>query len=159
MKAYPPNAFEVVFSENIQGLGLAITLVSENLRNDTKYITSRTSLGWTNDMITYGNLIYLALITERIPIILKFLSTHIDPNAPPFIFGEVFDVPRLSQAVGIHLLQWHEVKDPESQVVDDLGCWTVWETVQQHIEIPEPRRSPSLNLLKLGETTPNIPFR
>ncbi|KAG1899782.1 uncharacterized protein F5891DRAFT_377276 [Suillus fuscotomentosus] len=44
-----------LFSENIQGLGLAITLVSENLRNDTKYITSWTSLGWTNDMITYAS--------------------------------------------------------------------------------------------------------
>ncbi|KAG2083832.1 uncharacterized protein F5147DRAFT_799170 [Suillus discolor] len=83
-----------------------------------------------------GNLIYLALMTERIP---KFLSTHIDPSAPPFVFGEVFDVPRLN-----------EVKDPESQVLDDLGYgWTVWETVQQHLEIPEPRQSPSLNLLKL----------
>ncbi|KAG1896598.1 uncharacterized protein F5891DRAFT_1130253 [Suillus fuscotomentosus] len=39
-----------------------------------------------------------------------------------------FDVPRLSQAIGIHLLQWHEVNDPESQVLGDLGCWTVWET-------------------------------
>ncbi|KAG2109026.1 uncharacterized protein F5147DRAFT_745656 [Suillus discolor] len=73
----------------------------------------------------------------------SFLSNHIDPSAPPFVFGEVFDVPRLSQAIGIHLLQWHEVKDPDSQVLDDLSCWTVWETVQQHIEIPEPRRNVS----------------
>ncbi|KAG2046276.1 hypothetical protein BDR06DRAFT_201175 [Suillus hirtellus] len=83
------------------------------------------------------------------PIIPKSLSNHIDPGAPPFVFGEVFDVPRLSQAIGNHLLQWHEVKDAESQVLDYLGCWTVWETVQQHIEVPEPRQSPSLNLLKL----------
>ncbi|KAG1831497.1 hypothetical protein EV424DRAFT_1469968 [Suillus variegatus] len=90
-----------------------------------------------------GNLIYFALITERIPMIPKFLSDHIDPSAPPFVFGEVFDVPRLSRAVGIHLLQWHKVKDPESQVLDNLGCWTILETVQQHIEIPEPRRNVS----------------
>ncbi|KAG1896947.1 uncharacterized protein F5891DRAFT_1130051 [Suillus fuscotomentosus] len=82
-----------------------------------------------------GNLIYLALITERMPIISKFLSNHIDPSTPPFVFGEVFDVPRL-------------IEDPESQVLDDLGCWTIWETVQQHIEIPEPRRSPLMNMLK-----------
>ncbi|KAG1836922.1 hypothetical protein C8R48DRAFT_125116 [Suillus tomentosus] len=105
-----------------------------------------------------GNLIYLALITERVPMIPKFLSNHIDPSAPSFVFGEVFDVPRLSQAIGIHLLQWHEVKDPESQVLDYVGCWTVLETVQQHIEIPEPRRSPSLNLLKLSETSSKFLF-
>ncbi|KAG1840894.1 hypothetical protein C8R48DRAFT_751280 [Suillus tomentosus] len=58
----------------------------------------------------------------------EFLSNHIDPSAPSFVSGEVFDVPRLSQAIGIHLLQWHEVKDPEGQFLDDLGCWTVWET-------------------------------
>ncbi|KAG2045499.1 hypothetical protein BDR06DRAFT_1015588 [Suillus hirtellus] len=34
--------------------------------------------------VTKGNLIYLALTTERIPIIPKFLSNHIDPSAPPF---------------------------------------------------------------------------
>ncbi|KAG1870551.1 hypothetical protein C8R48DRAFT_699149 [Suillus tomentosus] len=36
-----------------------------------------------------------------------------------------------------------------SQVVHYLGCRTVWEAVQQHIKILEPRQSPSLNLLKL----------
>ncbi|KAG2112419.1 hypothetical protein DEU56DRAFT_201839 [Suillus clintonianus] len=121
----------------------------DNLRNDTKYITSWASAGWTNDVITYGNLIYLALITERIPILPKFLSSHIDKSAPPFTFGDVIDIPRLSQAIGIPLLQWHEVKDSESQVLDDLGCWSIWETVQQHIQNPQPRGSPSLNRLKL----------
>ncbi|KAG2112418.1 hypothetical protein DEU56DRAFT_201808 [Suillus clintonianus] len=121
----------------------------DNLRDDTKYITSWTSAGWTNDVMTYGNLIYLALITERIPILPKFLSSHIDTSAAPFPFGEVIDVPRLSQAIGIPLLEWHEVKDSESQVLDDLGCWSVWETVQQHEQNPQPRGSPSLSRLKL----------
>ncbi|KAG1789679.1 hypothetical protein EV424DRAFT_1461477 [Suillus variegatus] len=31
-----------------------------------------------------NNLWQFALITERIPIIPKFLSNHIDPSAPPF---------------------------------------------------------------------------
>ncbi|KAG1887512.1 uncharacterized protein F5891DRAFT_1077674 [Suillus fuscotomentosus] len=75
------------------------------------------------------------------PIIPKFLFNHIDPSAPLFVFGKVFDIPRLDQAIGILLLHWHEVKDPEGQVIDDLGCYTVWETVQQHIEIPEPAQA------------------
>ncbi|KAG2339449.1 hypothetical protein BDR05DRAFT_968039 [Suillus weaverae] len=146
-----------IFNSQLYVQGPPTQRFRDNLRNDTKYITSWTSAGWTNDVITYGNLIYLALITDRIPIIPKFLSNHIDPSAPPFVFGEVIDVPRLSQSIGIHLLQWHEVKDPESQVLDDLGCWSVWETVQQHIEIPEPRKSPSLNLLKLDVSWTRTP--
>ncbi|KIK35892.1 hypothetical protein CY34DRAFT_811817 [Suillus luteus UH-Slu-Lm8-n1] len=149
LDALGPPAHATIFDSQSYVQGPPTQRFRDNLRNDTKYITSWTSAGWTNDVITYGNLIYLALITERIPIIPKFLSTHIDPSAPPFVFGDVIDVPRLSRAIGIHLLQWHEVKDPESQVLDDLGCWSVWETVQQHEELPEPRKSPSLNLLKL----------
>lgn len=118
----------------------------DNLRNDTKYITSWISAGWTNDVMTYGNLIYLALITERIPIIAKFIPSHVDSSAPPFAFGEVFDIPRLSQAIGSPVIEWHEVKDSESEVLDDLGCWSVWQSVQ---EDPHPRGSPSLNWLRL----------
>ncbi|KAG1905317.1 uncharacterized protein F5891DRAFT_1008767 [Suillus fuscotomentosus] len=121
----------------------------DNLRNDTKYITSFTSAGWTNDVMTYGNLIYLALLTERIPIIAKFLSSHIDSSEPPFAFGEIFDVPRLSQAIGIPVLEWHEVKDSESQVLDDLGGWSVWESVERYTEDPRPRASPIIDRLKL----------
>ncbi|KAG1799940.1 uncharacterized protein HD556DRAFT_1346178 [Suillus plorans] len=57
--------------------------------------------------------------TACIPIIPKFLPTHIDPSAPPFVFEVVSDVSRVNQAIGF---QWHKVKDPESQVLDDLGC-------------------------------------
>jgi hypothetical protein len=121
----------------------------DNLRNDTKYITSWASAGWTNDVMTYGNLIYLALITGRIPIIAKFLSSHIDPSEPPFAFGDIIDVPRLSQAIGIPVLEWHEVKDSESQALDDLGCWSVWESVEKYKEDPRPRGSPIIDRLKL----------
>lgn len=121
----------------------------DNLRNDTKYITSWASSGWTNDVMTYGNLIYLALITERIPIIAKFLSSHIDPSAPPFAFGEIFDVPRLSRAIGTPILEWHEVKDSESQVLDDLGCWSVCESVEKYKQDPHPRASRTIDRLKL----------
>ncbi|KAG2051190.1 hypothetical protein BDR06DRAFT_1061605 [Suillus hirtellus] len=119
-----PDPGTALFSENVQGLDLTITLVSDNLRNDTKYITSWTSAGWStstptrttnhsyllaNDAVTHVsqrfasnvvpvphktscNLIYLPLITERIHIIPKFVSNHIDLGAPPFVFREVFNI-------------------------------------------------------------------
>ncbi|KAH7927278.1 hypothetical protein BV22DRAFT_1045518 [Leucogyrophana mollusca] len=131
----------------------------DNLRNDTKYITSWISAGWkrafpeliaelvANDVMTYGNLLYLALITDRVPIIAKFIPSHIGGSVPPIAFGEVFDVPRLSKAIGAPVLEWHEVKDVDSQNLDDLGCWNVWEAVQK--DEHQPRYSFLSHWLKL----------
>ncbi|KAH7886098.1 hypothetical protein F5I97DRAFT_2025845 [Phlebopus sp. FC_14] len=102
----------------------------DNLRNDTKYITSWISAGWTNDVMTYGNLLYLAIITDRVPIIPKFIPSHVGGDTPPIAFGDVFDVSRLKKSLGIPILEWHEVKDVDSQTLEDLGCWTVWEVIQ-----------------------------
>ncbi|KAH7916414.1 hypothetical protein BJ138DRAFT_468258 [Hygrophoropsis aurantiaca] len=119
----------------------------DNLRNDTKYITSWISAGWTNDVMTYGNLLYLAVITDRVPIIPKFIPSHIGGSVPPIAFGGVFDVPRLSQAIGKPILEWHEVKDVDSKTLDDLGCWNVWEVVQK--DEHKPRGSFLYDWLKL----------
>ncbi|KAI0308147.1 hypothetical protein B0F90DRAFT_1680537 [Multifurca ochricompacta] len=102
----------------------------DNLRNDTKYITSWISAGWTNDVMTYGNLIYLAMLTERIPIIGPFTPSHIGGDAGNIAFGEVFDVDYLSKAIGIPVLEWSEVKNTSSQEIEDIGCWSVWQAVQ-----------------------------
>ncbi|KAI0719978.1 hypothetical protein C8T65DRAFT_634490 [Cerioporus squamosus] len=119
----------------------------DNLRNDTKYITSWISAGWTNDVMTYANLIYLGSLTERVPIIAMFTPSHIGGDAAPIPFGEVFDVPRFIQSSGIPIVEWDEVKDPESDVVDDLGCWNLWEAVQYNEH--HPRNSAVTDWLKL----------
>ncbi|KAI0778374.1 hypothetical protein BD413DRAFT_508781 [Trametes elegans] len=102
----------------------------DNLRNDTKYITSWISAGWTNDIMTYANLIYLGAVTDRVPVVGMFTPSHIGGDVPPIPFGEVFDVPRYNRESNTPIVEWYEVKDPESEVVDDLGCWNVWEAVQ-----------------------------
>jgi hypothetical protein len=60
------------------------------------------------------NLIYLALITERIPVIPFFPPSHIADGdysyGPTINFGEVFDVPRLQREIGIPILEFHQVK-------------------------------------------------
>ncbi|TFY82083.1 hypothetical protein EWM64_g1930 [Hericium alpestre] len=111
----------------------------DNLRNDTKYITSWISAGWTNDVMTYaakGNLIYLAMITERVPIIGRFIPSHIGGDAGDVAFGEVFDVDLLSQAIGMPILEWDDVKDPFSKEIDELGCWSIWQAVQNREQVP-----------------------
>jgi hypothetical protein len=99
--------------------------------------------------MTYANMIYLALLTERVPIVGPFTrSPHTGP-IEPFPFGDVFDVPRLRRTLRVPILEWRDVKDPASPVLDDIGCWSIWMTVQNQDN--SPRGSPTPSDLKLGE--------
>ncbi|KAJ7492477.1 hypothetical protein FB451DRAFT_1388863 [Mycena latifolia] len=119
----------------------------DNLLSDTQYITSWVSAGWTNDVMTYMNLIYLGLITDRVPIIPEFIPSHIGGHVPSIPFGEVFDVPRMRNALGKPVLEWRDVKDPNSTFIDEIGCWNIWEAVQYREAYP--RRSRSISDLHL----------
>ncbi|KAJ7230244.1 hypothetical protein GGX14DRAFT_410216 [Mycena pura] len=103
----------------------------ENLRDSTKYVTSwGGEAGWTNDVIAIMNLVYLGLITDRVPILPHHTSIHLD-NAPRLPFSDVFDLPRLRRALDKPILD---------SIPDDLGCWSVWSSVQG--DEKKPRWSP-----------------
>jgi hypothetical protein len=89
------------------------------------------------------------LLTERVPIIGPFTPSHIGGDAGVIPFGEVFDIDYLSEAIGIPVLQWSEVKNTSSQEIEDIGCWSVWQAVR--VDNPEPRYTNSLPLQGLGE--------
>jgi hypothetical protein len=93
------------------------------------------------------NLIYLGLITDRIPIIPLFNPTHVQ-NAPSLRFSEVFDFPRLRKALGKPVLEWNDVKDPHSRDLEIIGCWNVWESLQN--DDHQPRESVIPHQLRLG---------
>ena len=162
-----PLLEEEEYSYSPRVLGPPTRSFRDNLRNDTKYITSWPSAGWSefpvaspvapfdhlmsiaNDVMTYANLIYLGSLTERVAIVPMFTPSHIGGDAAPIPFGEVFDVPRFINDSGIEIVEWDEVKDPDSDVVDDLGCWNIWEAVQYHEH--HARTSAAPNWIKLGE--------
>ncbi|KAJ7729241.1 hypothetical protein DFH07DRAFT_850334 [Mycena maculata] len=103
----------------------------DNLQKHTKYITSwGSSAGWTNDVISFINLIYLGLITDRVTILPVFMSTHLPGHAPALMFGDVFNISRLRTALEKPVLEWREVKQSDSPILDDIGCWNVWESSQ-----------------------------
>lgn len=81
-----------------------------------------------------------------------FIPSHIGA-VPSIDFGLVFDVPRLRQALQVPILEWHEVKERNSQELEELGCWNTWEAVQDREAFP--RGSSVVNLLNLGEKTPH----
>ncbi len=95
-------------------------------------------------------MIYLGVITERVPILPPFTPSHVlqDGEAWVLPFGEVFDVPRMQKAMNIPILEWHDVKREEDGERDELGCWNIWE-VTQHREA-FPRYSSIPDYLNLG---------
>jgi hypothetical protein len=99
--------------------------------------------------MTYINLIYLGMITDRVPIVSMFVPMHIGTDAAPILFGDIFDVPRFMREAGFPLLEWYEVKDKQSETWDDIGCWEIWEAVQYGEHRPKDSVVPGL--LRLGE--------
>ncbi|KAF9518214.1 hypothetical protein BS47DRAFT_1256054, partial [Hydnum rufescens UP504] len=105
-------------------------LFRDNLLPDQKYATGWIGGGWTNDWMTYINVIFLAQITNRIPIIGPFVPSHVgNGEEAGFVpFGDVFDVPRLAEAMHFPLLEWRDVKKPTVPGADreTFGGWTAW---------------------------------
>ncbi|KAF9270633.1 hypothetical protein L218DRAFT_976349 [Marasmius fiardii PR-910] len=132
--------------------GLPTAKFRDNLRPDIQYLTSWPDSGWTNDVIAYIHLIYLALITDRVPIIPVFTPSHIGRGVTPIAFGDVFDVPRLRKLLGKPVLEWRDVKDEKSIEVEELGCWSIWETAQTGATGPRGDRAPELLHLDISYT-------
>ena len=57
-------------------------------------------------------------------------------------------MPRFIEEAGVELLEWQDVKDPRSQEIEELGCWSGWQTVQK--EEDRPRESDAPKWLGLG---------
>ena len=90
------------------------------------------------------------MLTERVPIIGPFTPSHIGGDAGNILFSEVFDVEYLSKTIGIPVLEWSEVKNTSSEEIEDIGCWSVWQAVQQRES--DPRMTNALPLQNLGES-------
>ncbi|KAH9485533.1 hypothetical protein JR316_0002443 [Psilocybe cubensis] len=107
---------------------------ADNLRNDTSYITSWSNAGFTNQFMGYVNMIYLGLLTDRVPILPPFAPDHhISSSAGIIPFGDLFDLDHLRKQLRTPILEWRDVKalpsrysaDPYStREVEPLGCWT-----------------------------------
>jgi hypothetical protein len=93
-------------------------------------------------------MVYLATLTDRVPVLPPFVPLHIGGDAGYISFGDVFNTTRLSQAIGIPVVEWKDVKRPGSHILDEMGCWDVWQPTQY--EEQQPRRSRATEQLKLG---------
>ncbi|KAG9016616.1 hypothetical protein FRB90_002777 [Tulasnella sp. 427] len=110
----------------------------DNLRNEFKYATVWNYAGMTNDFMAVINMIYLAYMSHRIPIVPPFLPSHshVGRGVKPMPFSDIFDLPRLREALQWPILEWSDVKKAKYDVNFDehhsemegadkeiLGCW------------------------------------
>ncbi|KIY44583.1 hypothetical protein FISHEDRAFT_51260 [Fistulina hepatica ATCC 64428] len=99
----------------------------DKLRNDTRYITSWANAGFSACRCFFlVNLIYLASISDRVPIIPPFYPDHHIPrDAGVLAFSDVFDVNALSWHMRMPILEWSDIKASDgSGMQDTLGCWS-----------------------------------
>ncbi|TFK35507.1 hypothetical protein BDQ12DRAFT_688252 [Crucibulum laeve] len=105
----------------------------DNLRHDRSYITSWANAGFTNQFMSYVNMIYLGTISDRIPIIPPFAPDHHIPRSAGVIpFGSLFNLTHLRTTLRLPLIEWRDLKtlphptlDPYStSSIEHLGCWS-----------------------------------
>ncbi|KAG6869099.1 hypothetical protein C0993_001664 [Termitomyces sp. T159_Od127] len=111
---------------------MTILELEDNLRKDAFYITSWANAGFTNQFISYVNMVYLGTVSDRIPIIPPFAPDHhISPSAGPISFGEIFDLDSLRRNLRKPVLQWSDVKSLSPSLsldaplsIEQIGCWS-----------------------------------
>jgi hypothetical protein len=79
-----------------------------------------------NSFISLTNLVYLATLTRRVPVLPPFVPMHVGHEHQSLPFGDIFDLPALSATLGMPVLDWHHVKrmHPAPVEWDALGCWS-----------------------------------
>ncbi|KAJ6520711.1 hypothetical protein DFH09DRAFT_939625, partial [Mycena vulgaris] len=129
----------------------------DNLRPELKYVTAWPGAGFSALTTAQMNLIYLGLSTNRVPVVPFFRPLHItngdNHHGPNIDFGDVFDMERLEEGLGKRVLEWYQVKERDSYVVDPLGCWNVRQAVQPNLKEPYYSSMPDLLNLDISYTT------
>ncbi|KAL0574626.1 hypothetical protein V5O48_007322 [Marasmius crinis-equi] len=110
-----------------------------NLKNNVNYLTSWANAGFTNEFMGIANMMYLAMLTERVPIIPPFAPRdHISREGGFVAFGDIFDLDHYREAVRQGLVEWRDIKKPSEPYLPALNAIT-----NQHDEpaVRSPARS------------------
>ncbi|TFK44309.1 hypothetical protein BDQ12DRAFT_620263 [Crucibulum laeve] len=104
----------------------------DNLRKDEYYITTLANAGFTNEFMGIVNMLYLSMLSNRIPILPPFAPHHHLPYEAGVIpFGDIFDLRHLRSVIQWPILEWRDVKELSSErgdpyspyTVEPIGCW------------------------------------
>lgn len=104
----------------------------DNLLKDKSYLTAWCMGGFTNLFMCQVNMIYLGIISDRIPVLPPFSpSHHISDEAGTLAFRDVFNLTHLRDVLQSPVIEWSDIKTPLKKLGDPaaswetLGCWSV----------------------------------
>lgn len=122
--------------------------VPDNLINGTKYVTASIIGGFSmsiglldtcctlitictvaNQVMVQVNLIYLAVLAGRVPVIGDFAAAHMHGNPGFLPVSEVYDLPRLAETLQMPILEWRDLKNRSSRIMEEIGCWSLQHTL------------------------------
>ncbi|KAK0462618.1 uncharacterized protein EV420DRAFT_1199247 [Desarmillaria tabescens] len=101
----------------------------DNLRDDKSYLTAWCLGGFTNLYMCQVNLIYLGIISDRIPVLPPFSPSHHVTGV--IAFGDVFNLKHLRDVLQLPVIEWSDIKTPLKKLGDPdaswekIGCWSV----------------------------------
>lgn len=98
------------------------------------------------------------MISSRIPILPPFPPSlsHIGKGGKYINYGEVFDLPRLRKILRHPILEWRDVKEEGSLVIDNLGCWSIWAGMSSAGKY---MRNTLVNHLNLGKSPTSLSIK
>ena len=105
--------------------------------------------------MTIVNMLYVAFLANRTGVIPPFAPSHVSSTGGHPPFSEVFDLPRMASEIGMPLIEWQDLKSPNSVARDELGCWSVWATTKPADD--SPRTGPIPNFLHLDVSYTPVP--
>jgi len=108
--------------------------------------------------MAFCNMVYIAQLTNRIPIIPAFTPTHVGRDGPWIAFGDVFDVPRMQKDLRMPVLEWRDVKllEADGGEWDALGCWSAWSPYDD-LRHGLPRENPLEKIYSLDVSYTTVP--
>lgn len=130
-----------------------ISYLTDNLRKDLKYLTFGMTNGFTSQFTALANGIYLAKLSDRVPVLPPFASSaHSDRKEAGYLtFSKVYDVTYLETMLRHPVQEWSNLKksaeqtaglgeEKDEQFKDDkirakalskikrekISCWSLW---------------------------------
>ncbi|KAL1746914.1 hypothetical protein HDZ31DRAFT_80849 [Schizophyllum fasciatum] len=133
-EGYHPSVYDdSAWSVQSVVTGNGSSTLRENIRSDVLYVTQwGMSIGMTNQFLSSLNLIYIGLLSTRVPVVPPFIPNKHIAGDKPLPFGDVFDFAYLRTQLRMPIIDWQDIKT-SNETNDDMHCWALHKHIPAHI--------------------------
>ncbi|KAF8525036.1 hypothetical protein BU17DRAFT_83942 [Hysterangium stoloniferum] len=110
----------------------------DNIMKTTKYVAAFPIGGFIEQTISQINLLYLASLTRRVPVMADFVPKEMRNGSGFIPVSDVYDLARLSESLLSPILEWADIKERNSGILDEIGYVSL-------TPVPDSRFGPDTN--------------